>query len=234
MSPQKRAIGSSPQITAPPAPAFSPAELLLEDLAGKGVLVGNAAALNDLLSPESPGTNTRPPQYQKQPDQDDESPKPPVISSFVQETHASLVQEMDELQAEVDELEQTNAALHKEVNELKNHVKLGEETLERDVAASKQYEDDVLRLREQIRSGELTLLNMEEKANHVASEKEARTSAFSDSTCRLVEQRSSLSATFSHLSDHQQTLSAAYNELLSKLQAKEDVMVAVEQESRFG
>lgn len=197
------------------------------------MLVGNAATLNDLLSIESPVVNTQPPLYQKQQPHDDESRKPPVISSFVQETHASLVQEMDELQVEVDELEHTNAALQKEVNELKTHVKLGEETLERDVAASKQYEDDVLRLREQIRSGELTLLNMEEKANHVAAEKEARTSAFSDSTSRLVEQRSSLSATFSQLSDHLQTLSAAYDELLAKLQAKEDVMVAVERESRL-
>lgn len=199
-------------------PEFSPAELLLEDMAKKVTEPSGEDGEEEQVDPPMLHAAV--------------GESAPKVSEFVRETHQALIAEHEALAARLVEVEVANTKLTEEIKALKDHVKLGEETLVRDQNLSKQYEEDVVRIREQIRSGELTLRNMEEKANHVAAEKEARLSMFSTSTALLVEERSSLAASLSSIQSLVNSLQQERAALLSKLQAKEDTLEASEQESR--
>jgi predicted nucleic acid-binding Zn-ribbon protein len=219
LSPKKAQV-STPSEKA--TPLFSPAELLLEEMAIKvpeksadSEQENNDDVLQEIYKPVQ------------------ENVAPPNVSDFVKETHSALVKEFEDLENEVELIEGENTKLLAEIKELKEHVKLGEETLQRDLSTSKQYEEDVIKIREQIRSGELTLRNMEEKENHIAAEKEARLSTFSTSTSLLVQERSSLSSTLSQMLSYLESVESSVSTLLSTLAAKEDLNQLSNAESRL-
>lgn len=146
-----------------------------------------------------------------------------TVSSFAAETHLQLVQEKDKLESDCEQLEKEVIDLSKLSSEKREMEAKVKEILGKEKEYVERYQNDIEKIKEELRSGEIYLINMNRKKEMIEAENARLAEEQEKEHGLIMKDIEQYKEGLKLIQEEIDELTEERDELASKLQAKEDL-----------